>query len=94
MKITGLDALSRTLQDLEKAVAGLDGDIAQVRFNPHDPLSIEEAIEGVKSAVDQKIKAHRDNEVVISIAEGIKERFRTAILEQAAAARLRGGNQE
>lgn len=94
MRITGLDALSRKFQELEKAVAGLDGDIARVSFDPHDPQSIEHAIQDVNSAVDEKIHGYGDNEIVVNIAEALKESYRSAILERAASARLSGQDQE
>ena len=94
MRITGLDALSRKFRELEKAVAGLDGDIARVSFDPHDPQSIEHAIQDVNSAVDEKIHGYGDNEIVVNIAEALKESYRSAILERAASARLSGQDQE
>ena len=88
MKITGFDAISRNLRALEEAVAGLDGEIAQISFDPNDPQSIEQAIRDVNSAIDQRIQGHDGNEVVSNITDSLKETYRAAILERASAVRL------
>lgn len=90
MKISGLDALARNMKELEKAVAELDGDIAHVNFNPDDPESIELAIQKLNAAVDEKIASYSHNEMVVAIADQLKDNGRNAILERAAAARLEG----
>lgn len=87
-KMTGLDALSRELNDAQKALSELDGDLAQVSFDPEDPASIERAIQQVETAIDEKIEPYSRNEIVVSIAEELKENARETILERAAAARL------
>lgn len=87
-KITGLDSLSRELKDAQRAISQLDGDIANVSFDPNDPASIERAISQVEQAVDEKVAPYARNEIVTSIAEELKENAREAILERAAAARL------
>jgi len=92
MKVSGLDALARTMDELSKAMAELDGDITQVTFNPHDPQSIELAIQQVNDAVDQRVSNYAHNAAVVSIANEMKEKYRESILERAAAARLEQGD--
>lgn len=94
MKITGLDALVRDMKELEKAVAELDGDIARVSFDPHDPQSIEQAIQQLYTAIDDKVASYTQNEMVVSIAKELKETGRNNILERAATARLEGEDVE
>ena len=94
MKITGLDALSRTLRELESAASSLDGEIAQVSFDPNDPQSIERAIQEVNSAIDEKIRGYGDNKTVANLVEALKESYRNGILDRAASARLGGRSQE
>ena len=94
MRITGLDAFTRKMKELEKAAADLDGEIAYLTFNPHDPLSIEQAIQEFNSAVDERVANYAHNEMVVSIAEKLKENGRNRILERAAAARLEGEDEE
>ena len=94
MKITGLDALIRDMKELEKAVGDLDGDIAHVTFDPHDPQSIEQAIQQLYAAIDDKVASYAHNEIVVNVAEELKETGRNNILERAAAARLEGEDVE
>ncbi len=44
MKITGFDKLNRQLEDAQKAISELDGELGTVTFTPDDPASIENAI--------------------------------------------------
>ena len=94
MKITGLDALTRKIKELEKAVASLDGDIASLTFNPYDPQSIERAIQELNAAIDEKVAGYAPKKIVASIAEELKENCRNTILERASAARLEEENKE
>ena len=87
-KMTGLDELSKTLDDAQKALAAIDGDIGSVQLNPDDPSSIEAAIQQVDSMIDEKIGGCADNPFVAPLVEGMKERYRTAILDRAAEVRL------
>jgi len=88
MKIKGLDALQRKFKELEKAAAELDGDLAEVKFDPHDPQSIEQAIQQLNAAIDERIAGYERNDIVAAIVEELKENGRQAILDKAAAARL------
>lgn len=90
VKITGLDALQRQLKELERALRDLDGGIANVRFDPDDPGSIERAIQQLNDAIDEKVRPYGRNDIVQSIAEELKESGRAKILERAAAARIAG----
>lgn len=94
MKIDGLDSLMRKLKELERAAADLDGDIAHLTFDPYDPQSIEQAIQDLCTAVDKRVAGYSKNELVLGIAEELKENGRRTILERAAAARLEGENGE
>ena len=42
-KISGLDQLTRQLEQAQQAFAEIDGELGTVEFNPHDPASIEAA---------------------------------------------------
>jgi tRNA threonylcarbamoyladenosine modification (KEOPS) complex Cgi121 subunit len=90
LKITGFNELQRTMDELAKFGADLDGEIAQVTFDPTDPTSIEAAIQEVADAVDAKAKSYPSNEMVQNLAEQAKESLREQVLERAAAARLEG----
>lgn len=90
IKITGLDALSRQLEDAQQAIEELDGELTTVSFDPHDPGSIEAAIQTVNSVIDVKLADYVNNPIISPLAESMKEKYREAILEKASAARLEG----
>ena len=89
-KITGLDKLSSSLNDATKALEALDGELGTVTFNPNDPASSEAAIQEVERIVDERLGAYASNPIIGPLAEGMKEKYREAIIEKAAAARLTG----
>lgn len=87
IKISGLDSLSRTFDDAQKAIEQL-GEELHVSFNPHDPESIEQAIQQTESSIDDRLGAWADNPIVANLIEQTKEQYRQAILDRAAQARL------
>ena len=86
--ITGLDQLTKQLEQAQTAFEELDGDLGEVNFDPHDPASIESAVQKVNEMLDAKAAAWADNLLVAQVVEGMKEQYREAIIERAAAARL------
>lgn len=88
IKLTGFDQLARKLDEAAKAVAALEGEIASVKFDPIDPISIERAIEEMYARIDAKIEPWAANPLVAQLVDGLKERCREGILERAANARL------
>ncbi len=88
IKITGLDKLQRDLADAQKALASIDGELGSVRFDPYDPSSIESAIASVGQMIDERVGRHASNPIVKPMIDQMKETYREAILERAAAARL------
>jgi hypothetical protein len=89
IKIEGLDKLTRDLEALQKATEDLDGEIGAVNFDPNDPGSIEAAIQESERMIDEKLGNQGHNDVVSSIAEGMKSQIRSAIIDKAAAERLK-----
>lgn len=87
-KITGLDELSKTLEDAQKALQSIDGELGTVNFDPHDPSSIQAAIQKVENLIDERLGPYASNPIVGPLAESTKEHFRQSIVEKAAAARL------
>lgn len=87
MPIKGLDDLTRKLEELQRVADALDGDIADVSFDPHDPQSIELAIQRMEAAVDEKAGNYRDNDMVEDIVISMKEQYRQAIIDRAVQAR-------
>jgi hypothetical protein len=92
--IKGLDDLTRKLKELGEATSALDGDITQVSFDPHDPASIEAAIQQMEAAIDERVSSYTHNDLVMGISGELKEKYRTAILERAIATRLEGDGEK
>ena len=89
-EIKGLDHLSRQLEDAQKALGALDGELGTIHFDPHDPASIEVAIQQIHSIVDARLGEYASNPIVGPLAAQMKEKYRAGIIERAAAARLAG----
>jgi hypothetical protein len=91
-EITGLDKLQRQLEDAGKAFQALDGEIATLRFDPHDPGSVNAAIQQMEEAIDAKVEPYHGNPLVKSVADQLKEKYRAAIFKRIAEARIAGNN--
>ena len=94
LKITGLDKLQKELKEAGQALSDLDGELGVVNFDPHDPASIEAAIQSVMRMIDSRIEPYADNPFVRSLADQTKENFRETILQKAAEARLHSDEDE
>jgi hypothetical protein len=90
IKIDGLDKLTRTLNDAQKAIAAIDGELGAVNFNPNDPGSIEAAITQMEAMIDERLGDYASNPIIAPMMAGMKERYRDAIIERAAQARMGG----
>lgn len=88
-KIKGLDKLQRDLRRAQDAVGELDGELGSVSFNPDDPASIDQAITSMERLIDEKFAGYEDSDIVTSLAEDMKEKYRSMILEKAAEARVK-----
>lgn len=91
-KITGLDEISRDLEDAQKALSEMDGKLGSVSFDPHDPASIEAAVQEVERLIDERLGSYASNPIVGQLAEGMKEQYRQGIIDKAAAARIGEGD--
>lgn len=90
IKMTGLDKLQKQLKEAEDVLSQLDGELGTVKFNPSDATSIEAAIQSVEEMIDERLGSYADNPVIGPLAEQMKEKYRDAIVERAATARLEG----
>lgn len=88
LKITGIDKLQKELKQAEQALSELDGELGVVKFDPHEPSSIEAAIQSVNQMIDNRIEPYIDNPIVGPLAVQMKEIYRESILQKAAEARL------
>ncbi|CCM80058.1 MULTISPECIES: hypothetical protein [Rhizobium] len=87
-KITGLDKLKKKTGQLSSFSQAIDGEIANVSFDPTDPASIEAAIQEAHDAIDHKAIPYEQNDWITSLVKQLKESVRDQILERAAVARL------
>ena len=85
--VTGLDELQRALADAQRAFRSLEGTIASLEFEPDNQESVNAAVKMMEEAIDVKTRSYRGNALVESVAKGLKEQYRTAILERAAKTR-------
>ncbi|KTT66780.1 hypothetical protein NS383_04050 [Pseudomonas oryzihabitans] len=88
LKITGLDKLQKNLKEAQQALDELDGELGTVSFDPHDPASIEAAIQSASQIIDQRLGQYSSNPVIGPMAEQMKDSYREKILQLASEARL------
>jgi hypothetical protein len=86
--IKGLDKLQRDLDGLQKAFKELDGSLGTIEFDPHDPLSIEQAIAQVHRTIDDRVATYASNSLVRPVIAELKEKTRQDIIERASRKRL------
>jgi hypothetical protein len=88
VKISGFDKLHKTLDDASRAFKELDGTITEVRFDPNDQASIDEAIRSMERAIDEKVGGYRANPMVAQLIPQMKAKYREGIIARAESARI------
>ncbi|RYZ75982.1 MAG: hypothetical protein EOP04_32630 [Proteobacteria bacterium] len=88
MKIQGLDKLTKQLAEAKKAFGQLDGEFGSVSFDPHDPASIEAALQSVEALINERTSGYQTNPFVAPFVEKMIEHYRQGILDKAAEARI------
>jgi len=88
IKISGLSELTKQLEEAQSAMANIDGQIGTVSFECDDPASIEAAIQEVERMIDEKLGLYESNPLVAPIITNLKTKYREAIVQRAAEARL------
>lgn len=94
INIRGLDKLQKELDDLQNFLSNLDGELGSVRFDPHDPSSIESAIQSANRMIDDKAGAYVNSDLALSLLDNFKDSFRKSILKMAMEARLTREDEE
>lgn len=89
IKIDGLDDLTRELEEAQRALASVEGELGSVNFNPNEPESIEAAIQKVEAMIDERLGAYASNPIVGPLADQMKRSYRDGIIDHAAEARLK-----
>lgn len=93
VKITGIDKLQKQLKEVTDATEALNGSY-DVRFDAHDPTSIENAIQEANSMVDERASRYAGNPMVSPIVESMKENLRQQILDSAEEQRQENGQND
>jgi hypothetical protein len=78
-KITGFEKVQKELQEMQRAAQALDGEIAQISFNPDDPESVERAVHEMEQAVDAKAASYSHNAMVKAFIPEAKKAFEKRI---------------
>ena len=94
LKITGFDKFQKQLKEAQRALGALDGELGTVKFDPHDPLSIEAAIQSVYKMVDDRAGEYESNPIVGQLVAQMRETYRDNIIQKAAQARLKKSEDE
>ncbi|WP_340161742.1 hypothetical protein [uncultured Hoeflea sp.] len=88
MKIKGLEAIKKKTDQMARFADEIDGEIANVTFDPENPSSIEAALQEINYAIEEKANSYERNDWIQSLAEQLKEISRKNLLEKAAAYRI------
>lgn len=92
--MTGLDSLQKTLEEAQKALDAVNGELGTLTFDPEDPSSIEAAIVESERLVDERLGAYASNTIIGPLIQQMKDSYRSAVIEKAAEARLNGDNSD
>jgi ribosomal protein S20 len=86
-ELKGFNELSKTLEQVRKALQSLGGEVAKVQFDPNNRQEVERAIRNFERKVDSKVAAYSSTPAVREMATEIKREFRKDILKKAEDAR-------
>ena len=90
-ELKGMDELKRNLDQLQKALKNLNGEIAKVHFDPNDKSDVDRAVREMELKVDAKAAPYGSSPAVREIVTGIKQELRKGLLKKAEEARRKKG---
>src|SRR5690348_10579579 len=90
-EIKGFKELERQLRDAQEAISCINGEFAQVHFDPQDQSSIDAAIAEMESAIDNRLGRFDGNLLVEQLSSNLKSQYRNRILELALQSKQEGG---
>ena len=79
-EIDGLN--KRQLEEASRAFKSLGGELGHVTVEPGNQASVQAAIVQVEATIDQKAAPYRGNELVDSMVEQLKKRYRDEIIRR------------
>lgn len=83
LEIKGLDKLTKTLDELQKLSAELDGELGTIQFDVQNAESVKQAIAEMEAMVNNKFEGYSSNSVAVNMANSIKSSFRQMIEDKA-----------
>jgi hypothetical protein len=81
-KIEGLSQLTRQLEEASRVFKSLGGELEHVTVEPGNQATVTTAIEQVEKIIDQKAAPYRGNELVDSMVQQLKKRYRDEIIRR------------
>jgi hypothetical protein len=87
VELKGFYELKRNLDQLQKALHGLQGEVARLHFDPHNRQEVDRAIRDFERKVDSKVAPYGSSPMVREMVAKIKQELRKDILKKAEEAR-------
>ncbi|SAL08917.1 hypothetical protein [Caballeronia telluris] len=81
-EIDGLGTLTRQLEEASRAFQALGGELAHVTVVRGDQASVQAAIVQIEATIDQKASPYQGNELVESMVQQLKKRYRDEIIRR------------
>lgn len=81
-EIEGLNQLTRQLEEASRVFKSLGGELEQIALEPGNQASVQAAIQQVEAIIDQKAAPYRGNELVDSMVQQLKKRYRDEIIRR------------
>lgn len=82
-EIKGLDKLTKTLDELQKLSAELNGELGAIQSDAQNAESVKQAIAEMEAMVDNKFEGYSSNSVAVNMANSIKASFRQMLEDKA-----------
>lgn len=79
LRFDGFAEFSKHLAGLSDFGKAMDGKIADLRFNPDDPASVEAAVTSIEAEIDRRLAPFGDNATAVAMAEDLKRRYAAGI---------------
>ena len=81
-KFEGLDRLTRQLEEASHVFKSLGGELEQITLEPGNQASVQAAIQHMELIIDGKAAPYRGNELVDSMVQQLKKRYRDEIIRR------------
>lgn len=81
-EIEGLNQLTRQLEEASRAFKSLGGELEQITLEPGNQASVQAAIQQVEAIIDDKAAPYGGNELVDSMVQQLKKRYRDEIIRR------------